>query len=251
MSARVRVIVSIVCAASAVALMLAYAASVRGEATASRADALRRYGGETARVCVTTRAVARGEAFSERNVETREWLVDLLPEGAVQDPATILGATSDSDIASNTPVSDVNVDTQAEPLDVPSGTTALSVPCTAESAIGGALAPGLDVDVYVVADGGAQLLCQGARVLATSAGAGRAGASSWVTLAVMPELVEPIIAASSLQKLYLVLPATDGGRAPHAAGQDDAGATTATGGAATGADDDAAGAPSAGDGSGS
>lgn len=205
MSLRVRVILAAVCAALAIALVGGYAASVRSQASAQREDALERYGGETTLVCVTTSAVARGETFSESNVSTAEWLVDLLPEGALTDASLVLGRPAACAMAANTPIGEVNVDTQASPIDVPEGRSAVSVPCSAESAVGGALAAGSLVDVYVVSDGSAHLLSQGVQVLQTSSGSTGANLS-WVTIAVEPSQVEAIVASSSLQKLYFVLP---------------------------------------------
>lgn len=208
MSFKVRIAVALACAVAAAALMAGYAASVRGAASEQRRAALEQYGGETALVCVATRDIARGETFSDRNVATMEWLVDLLPDGAVSDPDDLMGKTAASAIASNTPVASVDVDVQGTPLDVPAGTVAVSVPCSNESAVGGALAAGSSVDVYVVSGEAARLLCQGVQVLATNA-EGTAASLSWATLAVDPAQVEALIAASSLQRLYFVLPSDE------------------------------------------
>jgi pilus assembly protein CpaB len=205
MSSRKRIIISIICAALSVALVASYATSVRGQASAAREDALRRYGGETVKVCVTTRTVERGEEFSERNVDTKDWLVDLLPEGALQQTGQVLGKAAASRISSNTPICDVDVDAQTQTLDVPEGMSAISVPCTPQSAVGGSLAPGSDVDVYLVDSGSARLLCPRVRVLQVSP----SSSNSWVTIAVDPDRVEALIAASSLQNLYFVLPSED------------------------------------------
>lgn len=208
MSLRMRVVLCVASAVLAVCLVLGYAASVRSQAAAQRAGALERYGGETAQVCVTTAVVARGEVFSERNVATVEWLVDLLPEGAQTDPSQVMGKTAASTMAPNTPVSAIDVESQASALDVPAGTTAVSVPCSAESAVGGALTPGSTVDVYVVSDGAARLLSPGVQVLQTSVGA-TGGKLAWVTVAVDPSRVEALVAAASLQRLSFALPAED------------------------------------------
>ncbi len=202
MSSRKRIVISVVCAVLAAALVAGYAASVRSGASAEREEALRRYGGETVSVCVATRSIEAGETFSDRNVAMTDWLVDLLPEGAVQDADEVIGKAAAAKIASNTPVCLIDVESQTLTLDVPEGMTALSVPCTAQSAVGGALAPGADVDVYVVDQGSAKLLGTGVRVLQTSSST----TNPWVTVAVDPSRVEALIAAASLQNLYFVLP---------------------------------------------
>ena len=205
MSLTKRAVLAVASAVAALLMMGAYAAAVKGEAADQRSQALQRYGGETAYVCVASRPIAPGEAFSERNVESVEWLVDLLPEGALTDPALLDGKTSSSAIARNTPLSQTLVDDDSRAIEVPPGLAALSIPCSAQTAVGGAIAPNSIVDVYIVTEGTARVLARGARVLQT--GAGLAGSSqSWATIAVPGDLVEAAVAASAQQRLYLVLP---------------------------------------------
>lgn len=208
MSLRARVCLALGSAVLAIVLMGWYAADVRQEAAGQRQSALGRYGGEVVRVCVTSKDVARGEVFSERNVRTVEWLVDLLPEGAVVDASTLMGRMASSAIAENTPVAALCVSANEDPLDVPAGAVAVSVPCTNETAVGGALAAGSVVDVYVLGEGAARLLCREVQVLQTNA-AGTSANLSWATLAVDPSEVEAVIAASGLQRLYFVMPSEE------------------------------------------
>ena len=208
MSFRLRVVLTVVCAALAAVSMAAYAASVRGKAGAQREGALERYGGEVVVAYVTTRDIVQGETYTERNVEPMEWLVDLLPEGALVDGSQVFGRTAAASIAKNCPLSDVDVNDGGEPLEVPEGLVALSVPCTNESAVGGALAAGSLVDMYVVRDGSARLLCREVRVLHTNA-EGTAAKLSWATVAVEPSEVESVVAAASIQKIHFVLPSAE------------------------------------------
>lgn len=208
MSTKTRVILAVVCAVLAAAGMAAYACSVRGQASGERERALERYGGETAEVCVASRPIAAGEAFSERNVEVLEWLVDLLPEGALADPDEVIGKTAVCAIAQNTPLASVLVESSSEPLSVPEGLVALSVPCTSDAAVGGALAAGSLVDVYVVGDGSARPVAQAVQVLKTNVSSGL-GSLAWAVLAVKPEQVESLVAACAVQKVYLTLPSEE------------------------------------------
>lgn len=218
MSLRVRVVIALVSGLVAVSLLALYIADIRGQATGQREEALGRYGGEVVEVCVATHEMARGEVFSERNVGAAEWLVDLLPVGAVIDPLELYGKTASGPIAQNTPLALTSIDAQATPLDVPAGKVAVSVPCSSQNAVGGSLTPNAIIDMYVVSSGKASLLCRGVQVLRTNV-SGTAGSLSWAVLAVYPNQVEPIIAASSTQGLYLVLPSDD-----VSAGQGDEGA---------------------------
>lgn len=208
MSLKVRTVLALCCAVLAVAIVAGYTASVRSEAAGQRAGALERYGGETVSVCVASRDIARGETFGERNVEVVEWLVDLLPEGAVADPSAVVGKAAASSIAANTPIAQVDVESSGNVLEVPAGLVAVSVPCTSESAVGGALVPGSVADVYVVTDGTARLLCREVQVLQTNA-AGTAASLSWATVALDPSDVEAVVAASSVQRLHFALPSEE------------------------------------------
>lgn len=208
MSVKARVIAAVACGLLAAILMIAYMASVRGEAAGERDRALERYGGETVTVCVASRAIAAGEVFSERNVSELEWLVDLLPEGALAQADEVLGKTAACAIAQNTPLASVHVASAGVALAVPQGKVALSVPCSNDSAVGGELPAGSVVDVYVVGDGSARPAAQGIEVLKTNVTSG-VGSLSWAILAVDPDQVEALVGLAATQKLYLTLPSDE------------------------------------------
>ena len=201
-----RVALCAACGLLAAALVAVYAGSVRAQASATRQEALARYGGETAQVCVATRAIAAGEVFTERNVAMQEWLVDLLPEGAATDAQALLGQVAAVSVPLNAVVCAAYIDAGGEDLEVPADLTAVTLPCSAQTAVGGALAKGSRPDIYVIADGGASRIAENVLVLQTSSTSG--SALTWVTVAVEPALVEQLIAASSLQRLYFSLPAS-------------------------------------------
>lgn len=205
MSVKARVIVAVACGLLAAVMMVAYMSSVKDEAAGERDRALERYGGETVTVCVASRAIAAGEVFSERNVSELEWLVDLLPEGALAQADEVLGKTAACAIAQNTPLAAVHVAAVGQALGVPQGKVALSVPCSNDSAVGGELPAGSVVDVYVVGDGSARPAAQGIEVLKTNVTSG-VGSLSWAILAVDPDQVEALVGLAATQKLYLTLP---------------------------------------------
>lgn len=205
MSVKARVIVAVACGLLAAVMMVAYMSSVKDEAAGERDRALARYGGETVTVCVASRAIAAGEVFSERNVSELEWLVDLLPEGALAQADEVLGKTAACAIAQNTPLAAVHVAAVGQALGVPQGKVALSVPCSNDSAVGGELPAGSVVDVYVVGDGSARPAAQGIEVLKTNVTSG-VGSLSWAILAVDPDQVEALVGLAATQKLYLTLP---------------------------------------------
>ena len=73
MSFRLRVVLTVVCAALAAVSMAAYAASVRGKAGAQREGALERYGGEVVVAYVTTRDIVQGPTRSATSNPWNGW----------------------------------------------------------------------------------------------------------------------------------------------------------------------------------
>lgn len=219
MTSKTRMIAGSVCGALAALFIALYVRGVKADVGKDRAQALERYGGEVVDVCVTTRPVLAGEEFTSENVAAATWLVDLVPEGVLSDPAQLYGKQSAGAKAQNVPLVESDVLGQAV-VDVPEGLVACSVPSDDVRAVGGAVTPGKRVDVYV-ASGGARLVATDVLVLATSAA--RAGEEvkpqsrvAWVTLALPARLVESVIAATADKSLYLVLP---GERAHEVSGQ--------------------------------
>lgn len=90
-------IIGIVCGVACAACVLMYTQGVRGEADQARADALARYGGDQVEVCVAKRDIAAGETVDASAVETKLWVADLLPAGAVRSASEVVG-TKASDL---------------------------------------------------------------------------------------------------------------------------------------------------------
>lgn len=91
-------------------------------------------------------------------------------------------------------------------IEVPEGMVALSVPARAVQAVGGALAPGMSVDVYAVGANATARIASSVPVLETCADAASASSASWVTLALAPEKVPEMVSAAESTELYFVLP---------------------------------------------
>lgn len=202
-------IIAVACGAVCALCVGAFLWSVQGQADAARAETLARYGGEQVEVCVATRDIAAGERLDASAVETKLWIADLLPEGALSDVAAIVGRTATSSILKGEVVSAKRFEEGRASLDIPAGLVAVSVPAKAVQAVGGAVSAGMSVDVYSSGGSGTSPLANDVIVLATSMGdpGSLAGADSgWVTLAVAPERVEEVIAASSKTNLYFALP---------------------------------------------
>lgn len=202
-------VIAVVCGVACAACVVVFMVGVRGQADAARAEALARYGGEQVEVCVATRDIAAGERIDLSAVETKLWVADLLPEEALRSGADAAGKVATSSILKGEVVSAKRFASARDSLDVPAGKEAVSVPAKAVQAVGGAIHPGMSVDVYSSGDSSTAAIARSVLVLATSVGEGGSLVSSdtgWITLAVAPEKVQEIIAASNKTSLYFVIP---------------------------------------------
>lgn len=205
------VVIGLVCGALCALCVGAYVMEVDERASAVRAEALARYGGEQIEVCVAKRDIAAGETLSDSAVETKMWVAALLPEGAITDRDDAVGKTVGTSVLKGEVLLSRRFDARTSAIDVPQGYTAVSVPAREVQAIGGALAAGMKTDVYAIGASSAERILTQATVLATSASDAGTGASAasitWVTLAVAPQKVQEVIAAAENLDLYFVLPA--------------------------------------------
>ena len=201
--------IAVACGLACAACVAVFMVGVQGQADAARAEALARYGGEQVEVCVAARDIAAGERIDLSAVETKLWVADLLPEDALGSSGDAVGKVATSSILKGEVVSAKRFENARDSLDVPVGKEAVSVPAKAVQAVGGAIRPGMSIDVYSSGDTSTAAIARSVLVLATSVGEGGSLVSSdsgWITLAVEPEKVQEIIAASNKTSLYFVLP---------------------------------------------
>lgn len=202
-------IIAVACGVVCAACVAIFMMSVQGEAEAARAEALARYGGEQVEAYVATRDIVAGERVDLSAVETKLWVADLLPEKAVRAASDVVGKTATSAIYKGEVITTGRFESERDSIDVPSGTQAVSVPAKAVQAVGGAIRAGMSVDIYSSGDSTTTALAQNVSVLDTSVGNSGSMVSSdngWVTLAVEPEKVQELIAASNRTTLYFTLP---------------------------------------------
>lgn len=202
-------IVAVSCGALCALCVAGFLWNVQGEADAARSEALARYGGEQVEACIATRDIAAGERLDASSVETKLWIADLLPEGSVNQSGAVVGKTATSSILKGEVISEKRFQEGRDVLDIPQGLEAVSVPAKAVQAVGGAIRPGMSVDVYSSGSSGTAPLAKSVIVLATSVGDSGSlvsNESGWITLAVDPEIVEGIISASNKTNLHFALP---------------------------------------------
>ena len=208
-----KTIAGIACALACALCVFGYTQSVQGEADRVRAEALAKYGGDQVEVCVALCDIPAGETLSASLIETKMWLVSMLPDGAVTEAKQVIGKQVTSPIMAGEVVSTKRFGALSSSFEIPSDMVAVSVSTKEVQAVGGALKPGLSVDIYSAAASGVTLIAQGVSVLATSAfdgdGTESGAALSWVALAVQPSAVAELIAAEQRTDLYFVLPGQD------------------------------------------
>lgn len=209
MRRRARVAASAACGVAAALLALGGVQSARAEAQQERSEMLERYGGEVASLVVARRELASGSVVTESDVEERDWLADLAPEGALTSVGDIVGLRLTSPVAKGSPLTRLAVASGEGDVEVPEGRVAVSVRVGERSGIPADVASGARVLVYEAIDGGVRLVCGDALVLGAGTDSSRSSSGSSLTLAVYPDEVSQVLTAASVGSLRVALPADD------------------------------------------
>ncbi len=145
---------------------------------------------------------------SQSNVTTRDWLVDLAPKGALTDMAEALGKEVSEPASKGAPLTDINFRTDEATADVPNGYVALTLPVTDKLGISRNASQGLRLEAYQVTEAGSSLIAGDIQVLSQPVSASSL-TESQITVAVLPDEVAAVLAASATGDLRLVVPAED------------------------------------------
>lgn len=210
MSRRFKIVLSGAFALLAIVLCLAYGESVRAEEESRRQETLTRYGGEVVSLVVATSQLEEGKVISAGDVAKRDWVSDLVPEGAITNLDDAVGKKVTVAVASGAPITQLNLRETGATVEVPSGTIAVSVPLTDKLGVGEGVVAGDRLVAYRVSDGAATVLAREATVLSLPEGAKTlASGSQAMTIALAPEDVSSVLAASTEGSLRFGLPASD------------------------------------------
>lgn len=237
-----------------------YVTDVDRNAAAAQAEMLAQYGGEQIDVCVAKRDIAAGETIADSDIESKTWVVTLLPSNAVTERKDAIGKQVGSTILAGEVISSSRFRFDSAALDVPDGMVAISVPSRDVQSVGGALSPGSIVDIYAVGASSTSKIASSVQVLATSLEStqGSSGSSAWVTIAVEPKRVQELVSAAENLEIYFTMPSDsavedgegysdDGaGNAAGASGNSSAAGSSSSGDSASGAVASAGEAASAG-----
>ena len=208
MSKRLRLVVALACAALALVLCLAYARGVRAEADEAKRQALEAYGGQIVAVVVATQQLEASETITESDVELRDYLVDLVPDGALPKFEDALGKNVTSPVAAGSVLCSLHFRDAGTSLSVPSGRVAVTVALSDKIGVPSDIEPGSSLVAYATADKESRLVSADAQVLAVRPREGVSGVAT-ITLAVSPNDVPALLSASVRENLRLVLPAND------------------------------------------
>ena len=207
MSLKFRVVFSIACAVLVGVLFLSYAQSIKAQAQATRSEILSKYGGEIVHVAVATNTIEAGKTIDSSDVQMRDWVAELVPQGAITDVDSIIGKTITVPICAGAPLSEFNFREAGSGIEVPKGMVALSIPLTDKIGLSAATLPGTSVAAYAIHDSDTSLIS--ANVLILAVGSKQQSQSSSLTLAVPVADVEKILSISATGQQRLVVPAND------------------------------------------
>ena len=209
MSARFRIVLSAAFAVLGVVACLAYADSVRQEAERVRSDAIARFGGEVAHLVVANQPIEVGELITDRNVQLRDWVADLAPQGAIATLVDAIGREVSVPVAAGAVLTELNFRDESVVCEVPAGHGAVSVPVTEKLGIARGVTRGARVSAYAVSQDVPQLIATDVEVLSELATSVGVIATQQITIAVLPDDVPAVLGASASGDLRLVIPADD------------------------------------------
>ena len=210
MRRRTRLVLSAACGTLACALAVGYADAARAEAESERAAVLERYGGEVTSLVVSTGRLSAGDVVGEDDVEVRDWLSDLAPEGALSSPDDVVGRRVTSAVAAGSPLSEVDFADAAGAIQVPEGRVAVSVRLSDKTGVTSEVAAGTRLLAYEATGEQTSLLAADVTALGhPQETAARGTAGQTLTVAVGQRDVTRVLAAAAAGTLRLVVPAED------------------------------------------
>jgi pilus assembly protein CpaB len=206
------VIGSIACGLVCACAVAVHTHTIQAEAAAARDAAMARYGGEQVEVCVAKHDIAPGERISDTNTTIRSWIAEMLPRDPIRSIDDIRDTSPSETILSGEVLSRHRFSSTHRTIDIPSGHRAVGVSVDEARCAASVLEAGQSIDIYATGSSGTSRIADHVLVLSLE----KESSSSRhirVVLAVKPENVEQIIAASSNVDLHFTLPSTnDGGR---------------------------------------
>lgn len=185
----------------------------------SEVETARRTTAGTVDVVVANEAIPLGTRIEPKLLKTVPWPENLVPDGAITDPKTVVDSVAQVAIAKNQPLSQSQVSTQGGLLSsrITGGMRAMSVKVDDVTGVSGFIAPNSRVDVLIAGATGdessqeqrSKLVLQNIRVLAIGKSIDqredKAVEVPTVTLLVSPEEAEKLTLAARYEPVRLAL----------------------------------------------
>jgi len=202
---KIRILISVLSALLASFCFFAYVQSVRAEAEKSRAEAIQKYGGELTSILVATKQIEPGETLSSSNTQVKSWISDLIPEGAITNPESVMGRTVSSVIGVGMPVVSLHLRSVASQITIPENLIGLTISHGEKYGLAERLSAGTKLAAYEVTDSLITCIASDISVLSDDT-EGTLYTSSSVTLGLTPEQVPAVLSAYARGTLRFTLP---------------------------------------------
>ena len=205
MTKKTRILISVLSALLASFCFFAYVQNVRAEAEKSRAEAIQKYGGELTSILVATKQIEPGETLSSSNTQLKSWISDLIPEGAITNPESVMGRTVSSVIGVGMPVVSLHLRSVASQISIPENLVGLTISHGEKYGLAERLSAGTKLAAYEVTDSLITCIASDITVLSDDT-EGTLYTSSSVTLGLTPEQVPAVLSAYARGTLRFTLP---------------------------------------------
>lgn len=205
MTKKTRILISVLSALLASFCFFAYVQSVRAEAEKSRAEAIQKYGGELTSILVATKQIEPGETLSTSNTQVKSWISDLIPEGAITNPESVMGRTVSSVIGVGMPVVSLHLRSATSQISIPENLVGLTISHGEKYGLAERLSAGTKLAAYEVTDSLITCIASDIAVLSDDT-EGALYSSSSVTLGLTPEQVPAVLSAYARGTLRFTLP---------------------------------------------
>lgn len=202
---KTRILISVLSALLASFCFFTYVQSVRAEAEKSRAEAIQKYGGELTSILVATKQIEPGETLSTSNTQVKSWISDLIPEGAITNPESVMGRTVSSVIGVGMPVVSLHLRSATSQISIPENLVGLTISHGEKYGLAERLSAGTKLAAYEVTDSLITCIASDIAVLSDDT-EGALYSSSSVTLGLTPEQVPAVLSAYARGTLRFTLP---------------------------------------------
>lgn len=170
-----------------------------------RAEAIQKYGGELTSILVATKQIEPGETLSSSNTQVKSWISDLIPEGAITNPESVMGRTVSSVIGVGMPVVSLHLRSVASQISIPENLVGLTISHGEKYGLAERLSAGTKLAAYEVTDSLITCIASDIAVLSDDT-EGTLYTSSSVTLGLTPEQVPAVLSAYARGTLRFTLP---------------------------------------------